>query len=238
MLADQPYASVFGPASTAPYLSKTLEQRGELLVRYYAVAHEELANGIALLSGQGPTVETAANCPTYTDVAPATPSAPTDRSRGNGCVYPTSTQTLAGQLTAKHLSWRAYSEGMDEPGAGERRVLRIRCSGSQTRPPPQPPPAGQAYATLRNPFVYFHAVIDSPACATDDVGLRQLSCRPGRLRAHAELLLHRARPVPRRHPHAVRARRPRGAWPRPTDFCRRWFPRSLPRRPTRKAACS
>ena len=36
------------------------------------------------------------------------------------------------------------------------------------------PPAGQAYATWRNPLVYFHAVIDSPTCASDDVGLNKL----------------------------------------------------------------
>jgi hypothetical protein len=34
--------------------------------------------------------------------------------------------------------------------------------------------AGQAYATWRNPFVYFHSVIDSPACASNDVGLSSL----------------------------------------------------------------
>src|SRR5262249_43772813 len=67
VLSEQPYASVFGPSSGAPYLSRTLEQRGELLVRYDAVAHEQLANGVALISGQGPTVATAANCPSYGD---------------------------------------------------------------------------------------------------------------------------------------------------------------------------
>ena len=61
MLSGEPYASVFGPESKAPYLAKTLEKRGELLVRYYAVAHQQLANGIALISGQGPTPATAAN---------------------------------------------------------------------------------------------------------------------------------------------------------------------------------
>ena len=70
MLSEEPYASVFGPTAGAPYLSQTLEHKGELLVRYYAVAHEQLANGIGLISGQGPTAETASNCPTYSDIAP------------------------------------------------------------------------------------------------------------------------------------------------------------------------
>ena len=68
MLDDEPYATVFGPASPAHYLTGTLENKGELLLRYYAVAHEQLANGIALLSGQGPTPQTAQNCPTYEDL--------------------------------------------------------------------------------------------------------------------------------------------------------------------------
>ncbi len=172
-LADEPYASVFGPASTASYLSQTLERRGELLVRYYAVAHEELPNGIALLSGQGPTTETAANCPTYTAITPAAVGVH-QQVTGQGCVYPQTTQTLAGQLTAKHLSWRAYVEGMDEGGPAA-----SPCShptlGQPDPSAAQPPPAGQTYATFRNPFVYFDSVINSPQCASDDVGLKRLS---------------------------------------------------------------
>jgi hypothetical protein len=172
-LADEPYASVFGPASTAPYLSQTLERRGELLVRYYAVTHEGLANGIALLSGQGPTVETAANCPTYTDIVPATVGAD-EQVSGQGCVYPQSTQTLPGQLVAKHLTWRAYVEGMDEPGA------QAAACGHPVLGQPDPTsgqslPAGETYATFRNPFVYFDAMIDSSECAANDIGLKGLA---------------------------------------------------------------
>src|ERR1039458_10726109 len=89
---------------------------GELLVRYYAVAHEQLANGIALISGQGPTVQTAQNCPMYEDVVPGTAGAEGQVS-GQGCVYPSATQTLAGQLIAKHLTWRGDLEGKDGRGA-------------------------------------------------------------------------------------------------------------------------
>ena len=172
-LADEPYASVFGPASTAPYLSQTLERKGELLVRYYAVAHEGLANGIALLSGQGPTIETAANCPTYTDIVPATIGAD-EQVSGQGCVYPSSTQTLAGQLTAKHLTWRAYVEGMDEPGA------QASACGHPALGQPDPTsgpslPAGQTYATFRNPFVYFQSIVGSGECVTNDIGLKALA---------------------------------------------------------------
>ena len=113
---SQPYAAVFGPASPAWYISQTLERHGVLLVRYDAVAHEQLADGLAILSGQRPTAETAANCPTYGDIAPATPSGH-EQVLGTGCVYPWSTQTLPGQLIARRLTWRADVQGPAEAGA-------------------------------------------------------------------------------------------------------------------------
>jgi hypothetical protein len=172
MLSDQPYAAVFGPASTAPYLSQTLERRGALLAHYDAVAHEQLADGVALLSGQGPTAETAANCPIYADIAPATVGAG-QQILGNGCVYPAATRTLAGQLAAKHLSWRAYVQGMDE-GSAQPSACAHPALGAPD-PKAGQAPSGGGYETFRNPFVYFHSVIDSPGCASNDVGLDKLS---------------------------------------------------------------
>jgi hypothetical protein len=171
MLSDEPYASVFGPSSTAPYLAGTLEHKGELLARYDAVAHEELANELALISGQGPTAETAANCPNYTEVAGAS-TGPEEQVLGSGCVYPAATQTLAGQLTAKRLTWRAYVQGIDEAG-----VQAPACAHptlGQADPTAEQAASTGAYATFRNPFVYFASIVGSPACAADDVGLASL----------------------------------------------------------------
>ncbi len=171
MLADQPYAAVFGPSSSAHYLSQTLEQRGALLTHYDAVAHEELANELALLSGQGPTAETAANCPNYTAVAPATVGAD-EQVLGTGCVYPAATQTLAGQLTAKHLEWRAYVQGIDEAG-----TQLAGCAHpvlGQADPTTAQAASGEAYATFGDPFVYFQSVTGSSACGSDVVGLAAL----------------------------------------------------------------
>jgi phosphatidylinositol-3-phosphatase len=195
MLSNEPYATVFGPASPAHYLSGTLEKKGELLVRYYAVAHEELANGIALLSGQGPTEATAANCPTYTDVAPASAGAD-GQVLGKGCVYPASTNTLMGQLTAKHLSWKAYvggiGEGTSGPGAcahpasgapdssaGQASGQNAGQASGQNAGQASGQNAGQAsgqnaassYQTWRNPFVYFKAIAGSSTCAAHDLGM-------------------------------------------------------------------
>ena len=41
--------------------------------------------------------------------------------------------------------------------------------------PARHPLPGDAYVTWRNPFVYFHSLIESPECAEDDVGLDQLA---------------------------------------------------------------
>jgi hypothetical protein len=170
MLSDQPYATVFGPASPAHYLTSTLEKKGELLERYYAVAHEGLADGIVLLSGQGPTEATAANCPTYTAIAPASAGAE-GQIIGKGCVYPASTQTLMGQLTVKHLTWKAYIEGIDE-GSGTPGACAHPASGAPD--PSAAQAAGQNYQTWRNPIVYFESIVSSPVCASDDVGMDAL----------------------------------------------------------------
>jgi phosphatidylinositol-3-phosphatase len=103
------YEEAFGPTSSAPYLSKTLAGEGKLLSNYYAVAQGGLANEIALLSGQGPTPQTAANCPESTSIAPGTVSAE-GQVEGQGCVYPATTETLPGQLVKAKSTWRAYVE--------------------------------------------------------------------------------------------------------------------------------
>lgn len=170
MLSNEPYASAFGPASIARYLVKTLEPRGELLVRYDAIAHEQLANEIALVSGQGPTPQIAANCPLYADIAPAAPVAP-GQVTGSGCAFPASVQTLAGQLAAKHKVWHAYIEGL--PGAGATGgACPLPAAGAPD--PTALPGASGAWATWRDPFLYFHSVTGSSTCTSGDVPIGRL----------------------------------------------------------------
>lgn len=113
MLGEGGYEETFGEASRSKFLNKELPAQGELLSNYYAVTKGQLANKIALLSGQGPTPETAADCPSYGDVVPGTESAE-GQVEGNGCVYPATTKTLPGQLAEAKLKWKAYhEEGID-----------------------------------------------------------------------------------------------------------------------------
>lgn len=173
VLGENGFEESFGPSSPAPYLSKTLPEQGELLTNYYAVTGGVLANEIAMLSGQGPTLETAANCPNYADLTPGTESAE-GQVEGNGCVYPASTETLASQLVAKKLKWRAYLEDMEKgPLTGQAASCRHPALGTPDLS--QVPIPGDAYETWRNPFVYFHSIVDGAECAKSDVGLEQLT---------------------------------------------------------------
>lgn len=173
VLGENGYEETFGKTSTAPYLSKELPEQGEVISNYYAVTKGDLANQIALISGQGPTVETAANCPNYTDIVPGTESTE-GQVEGSGCVYPAATTTLPGQLLAAKLKWKAYVEDIGNgvitgQAASCRHPLLGGPDGSQV------PLPGDAYETWRNPFVYFHSVIDTPECAETDVGLDRLA---------------------------------------------------------------
>jgi hypothetical protein len=138
------------------------------------VAHQGLANEIALLSGQGPTEATAADCPTYSEISPSSSGAE-GQVLGKGCVYSSATQTLMSQFAAKQLTWRAYVEGIDE-GAGTLAACAHPASGAADPSAAALVAGGTApgYQTWRNPFVYFGSVVGSSACASDDVGMSAL----------------------------------------------------------------
>jgi phosphatidylinositol-3-phosphatase len=167
MLSGHGYDAAFGPNSQATYLSKTLTSHGELIPNYYAIAHGGLDNEIALLSGQGPTKQTANDCPQYNDVAPGT-SGDQGQVTGDGCVYPKDTQTLVDQLFAGGNTWKAYVEDLSKgPGGCDRPAIGNDDPNHDAR-------ADNASVTWRNPFLYFHSLIDSPLCATSMADLSQL----------------------------------------------------------------
>jgi hypothetical protein len=180
MLDNVPYAESFGPESKSRYLSHTLEAKGELLERYYAIAHQQLPNGIALISGQGPTEQTEGDCSTYAEISPAD-SAADEQVTGSGCVYPSSVKTVASQLIAKHLRWKAYVQAIGDGGSEASSSCYHPALGAADPTaalglPGATPPAGSgASATFRDPFVYFRSVIDSHACAADVVGVEGLA---------------------------------------------------------------
>ncbi len=198
VLADQAYAQTFGPESPAPYIAHTLEHRGELLARFYGVAHEELADEVALVSGLGPTPQTAADCPTFTDIVPGQANSK-GQYTGDGCIYPKEAQTVGEQLAAKGLDWKVYAEGLGDVSGGAAQPVAGGSSGAggsvgaggaaeaapkaiacwhpefSAADPTSQAPQGDTFATFRDPFTYFDGVLHSPACTHDDVGIEGLA---------------------------------------------------------------
>jgi phosphatidylinositol-3-phosphatase len=178
-LSGVSFAGALAQAQTDPYLAKQLVPKGTLLNGYKLTAPNPLANGIALLSGQGVNLDTEQDCPTYSALQPPTVNATNGLAEGVGCVYPATVQTLADELTAAGLTWKAYVQGMEsgQPGASPQPA----SAGASCRhpelgapDPKQAPTPGDPYLTFRNPFVYFHSLLDGGACASDDVDLARL----------------------------------------------------------------
>jgi hypothetical protein len=138
--------------SPMPYLSGTLRPKGLLLSGYKPALPGGLANLIALVSGQRPTAQQRGNCPAYDDV---------DLQARTGCVFAKDVETLPGQLTAAGKTWRAYVEDSDA-----------------AQPPDtchHPAPGGALEPVMaRNPYLFFHAIVDSPDCAANTAGASRL----------------------------------------------------------------
>jgi hypothetical protein len=172
VLGESSYEGTYGPTAEAPYLSRVLPKKGELIPNYYGVTGGVLANEIALLSGQGPTAETAANCPNYTAIAPGTVSETAEQIEGTGCVYGKEVKSLPTELTEKEVSWRAYVEDVENGGAiGQPFRCRKPTLGGPDSTIPGP---GDQYATWRNPVVYFSAIAEGEECEKHDVGYELL----------------------------------------------------------------
>ncbi len=164
-LENKSYDETFGASSPAPYLSQTLVGQGLLLSQYFAIGHVSLDNYIAEISGQGPSKQTQVDCFTYNDFV-STGTGDLGQALGDGCVYPTTVKTIADQLTAKKLTWKGYMEDMATP-----------CKHPElgAKDPDVVATATGAYATRHNPFVYFHSIVDTPACQQNVVALDPLT---------------------------------------------------------------
>lgn len=174
VLREGGYEETFGAASGTPYLSRKLPKKGELIPNYYGVTDGVLANEIALLSGQGPTPETAVNCPDYTAITPATVSETAEQVEGNGCVYPSTVESLPTQLAAKELTWRSYVEDIEKGAAtGQPTTCRKPTLGGPDASPA--PVLGDQYVTWRNPVVYFSEIAEGTECGKLDVGFEALT---------------------------------------------------------------
>ena len=196
-LENEGYDATFGTGSPMSYLNGTLRHKGVLLQNYYATGHNSLDNYIAQVSGQAPTPDTQADCAdngfTFADVTPGTAdpnqAASPGQVDGQGCVYPSTVETIASQLDAvdppnptTHIaSWRAYEQDMgNQPSrdggspdlAGGTDCAHPAVGATDTAEAATPT---DQYATRHDPFVWFHSVIDRAAeCDANVVPLGSL----------------------------------------------------------------
>ena len=195
---NEGYQTTFGPGSVATYLNGTLRPMGELLQNYYAIGHNSLDNYIAQVSGQSPTEDTQADCAdngfAYATVEPGTPdpnqAVNPGQVDGEGCVYPSSVQTIANQLDAKYppnpkthvASWRGYDQDMGNTPSRDGGVPDPTGGTDCAHPAigatdtAEVATATDQYTTRHNPFVWFHSIIDNTAeCDANVVPLGTLA---------------------------------------------------------------
>ncbi len=170
VLENKDYADTFGPDTEAPYLAHELTKAGQLLPNYFGTSHASLGNYITLVSGQAPNPVTQGDCLRYVDVLPGTP-ADDGQVYGQGCVYPASVPTIGNQLDSAGLRWRGYMEDMGNTPSAPHTCRHPSMGGNDDT---QVAREHDQYATRHNPFVYFHAIIDSPTCDGNVVPLSQL----------------------------------------------------------------
>ncbi|MGI8401871.1 MAG: alkaline phosphatase family protein [Gemmatimonadaceae bacterium] len=171
VLENQGFDTTFNAHSRAPYLADTLRKAGAFLRQYYGVAHYSLGNYLAMISGVAPTHKTQIDCPSFDDFV-QTGIARDGQPIGDGCVYPAHVSTIVNQLEKKHLSWGAFMEDMGKDPARESATCAHPPIGAPD--PTEVATPGDQYATKHNPFVYFHAIIDSPTCEQNVVPLTKL----------------------------------------------------------------
>ena len=187
VLENKNFDNTFGTSTQDPYLRNTLTPMGALLTQYYGTGHFSLDNYISMISGQAPTADTEDDCSpgltgstNFNNVVQTGTTPDGQVIAQSGCVYAASVKTLPDQLNAAGLSWRGYMQDMGNDPARERATCGHPDIGMGTdrtveaQAPSSAVPLGDAYATRHNPFMYFHSIIDSPACDTNIVNLDRL----------------------------------------------------------------
>jgi hypothetical protein len=171
VLENQDYEIAFGAGTPPRYLADSMVAAGALLRQYYGIGHNSLDNYVAMISGIAPDAETQGDCHRYEEFK-ETGTTPDGQPIGSGCIYPARVLTLVNQLEARHLTWKGYMEDMGNDPARE----PARCGhppvGAEDRTALAQ--RGDQYATKHDPFVYFHAILDSPSCRRKVVPLSVL----------------------------------------------------------------
>ena len=183
ILENKSYDATFTGLNNNTYLWKTLPAQGVLLKNYYGTGHFSLDNYISMVSGQATQPDTQSDCPLYDNfsgtvgasgqlVSAAGPNAAPGT---NGCVYPSSVQTLFNQLDAAHMSWKGYAQdlGNADTGSITHDAGTQFCgapysspgpTGSTAFPNPGSANATDQYVPKHFPFPWFQSMLQSGDC--------------------------------------------------------------------------
>jgi len=173
VLENESASTTFAANSAAPYLAKTLRREGAYLPKYYGIGHESNDNYVAMISGQPPNVDNQSDCQFYGDFPPDLGTGAYGAQEGDGCIYPSGIQTIAGQLDQAGHTWRDYNEDMGKTPTRE--AAECGHPAVNSMDDTQEATAQDQYATRHNPFVYFHSIIDNTTlCDTHVVNLKLL----------------------------------------------------------------
>ncbi|HUJ54788.1 MAG TPA: alkaline phosphatase family protein [Gaiellaceae bacterium] len=207
ILENKSYDATFTGLNNNTYLWHTLPSQGVLLKDYYGTGHYSLDNYISLVSGQATEPDTQADCPYYDtfggsldksgslftnqDFGQFVSGAGVNAAAGsNGCVYPSSVQTLFNQLDAAHVSWKGYAQDLgnpdasssgtlQNPGTGQSHDAGIQyCgapyaspgpTGSTAYPNPGAANATDQYVPKHFPFPWFESILQSGDCNSQHI---------------------------------------------------------------------
>ncbi len=133
VLENHAYDASFTPLEgTENTYLQNLPSQGALLTNYYGTGHSSLDNYLSMVSGQAPVSDDQDDCPSYNEMSgsvdnsgtlatnsdlgqfksAAGPDAPPN---DNGCVYPSSVNTIFNQLDAAHKTWKVYAQNVGIP---------------------------------------------------------------------------------------------------------------------------
>jgi hypothetical protein len=176
ILENKSYDATFTGLNNNTYLWQTLPNQGVLLKNYYGTGHFSLDNYISLVSGQATLPDDQADCPFYDQITGsidtsgtlssnsnygqlASAAGPNASVVSNGCVYPSSVQTLFNQLDSAGLSWKGYAQDLGNPDASSSGTLANPGSGQSHdagisacgAPYATPGPTGNTTSSFSNP---------------------------------------------------------------------------------------
>jgi Phosphoesterase family len=194
ILENKSYDATFTGLNNNTYLWKTLPEQGVLLKNYYGTGHFSLDNYISLVSGQATQPDTQSDCPLYDNITGSidtsgnlwsnknygqlvSAAGPNAAPGTNGCVYPSSVQTLFNQFDAAHVSWKGYAQDLGNPdtGSSTHDAGTQYCgapyaspgpTGSTAYPNPGSANATDQYVPKHFPFPWFQSMLQSGDCAT------------------------------------------------------------------------